>query len=244
MLRKEGRACRNGFGGRLGAAWLFLGMALLLPMGAEGGCYTAHSQPLQGLCTDKYEVKVCAANQDAADLYVLQTHGVIVKANCKKALTILCGGVGGGEPSDDWADVCCRVANQCETDADCGEVQDPASVPMCCDYCMSMYSEACESDEPRNAGFMSVGTLYHAFYGSDVWRMCHNKASSSGTSECAEIGANNTRVPGTPCLGVPLEDASESADAATGSASRNGAASMASLLMLAAVSLLMTAVQQ
>ena len=37
-------------------------------------------------------------------------------------------GVGGGEPNDNWEDVCCRTANQCETDADCGEQSDPEKV--------------------------------------------------------------------------------------------------------------------
>lgn len=51
----------------------------------------AQSTPLQGLCTDTYTIKVCAGNQSQADLYTRESHGVIVKANCKKALTILCG---------------------------------------------------------------------------------------------------------------------------------------------------------
>jgi hypothetical protein len=37
-------------------------------------------------------------------------------------------GVGGGEPNDNWEDVCCLTANQCETDADCGEQTDPEKV--------------------------------------------------------------------------------------------------------------------
>lgn len=36
--------------------------------------------------------------------------------------------VGGGEPNDDWGEVCCTVANQCETDADCGNVIEPEEV--------------------------------------------------------------------------------------------------------------------
>lgn len=36
--------------------------------------------------------------------------------------------VGGGEPNDDWGQVCCTVANQCETDADCGKVIEPEEV--------------------------------------------------------------------------------------------------------------------
>jgi len=228
---------RGGVFGVAGRAVL-VGLVVIGLVGrVEGGCYTAISQPQQGLCTDKYEVKVCAANQEAADLHVAQTHGVIVKANCKKALTILCGGVGGGEPSDDWADVCCRVANQCETDADCGDHRDPTTVPMCCDYCMGMYSEACESDEPVNAGFMSVGTLYHAFYGSDVWKMCHNLASSTGSSSCVEMASNSTRLPGRPCLGAPVEPAGsgeEEDSASSSSAQRVGGTVAHNLLMVAA----------
>jgi len=220
-------------------------LALLMGLvgGAEGGCYTAYSQPQQGLCTDKYEVKVCAANQEAADLHVLETHGVIVKANCKKALTILCGGVGGGEPSDDWADVCCRVANQCETDADCGDHRDPTTVPMCCDYCMETYSESCESNEPVNAGFMSVGTLYHAFYGSDVWKMCHNLVSSSAATACVEMGQNNTRLPGRPCLGAPLDDGSGADETAAESSISAGrvTSSVAVSFLVASAALVLSA---
>lgn len=42
--------------------------------------------------------------------------------------------VGGGEPTDDLEGICCRVADQCETDADCGTWEDPVAVPMCCSY--------------------------------------------------------------------------------------------------------------
>lgn len=68
-------------------------------------------------------------------------------------------GVGGGQPNDKWGDVCCRTANQCETDVDCGVHDDPYKVPLCCKYCMEVYAESCLSVHPVNAGFMSVGNL-------------------------------------------------------------------------------------
>eukprot|EP00286_Rhodomonas_abbreviata_P005601 CAMPEP_0181340430 /NCGR_PEP_ID=MMETSP1101-20121128/29833_1 /TAXON_ID=46948 /ORGANISM="Rhodomonas abbreviata, Strain Caron Lab Isolate" /LENGTH=158 /DNA_ID=CAMNT_0023451561 /DNA_START=160 /DNA_END=633 /DNA_ORIENTATION=- len=133
-------------------------LALLTPSWA--GCFTATRHPDQGMCRDVYRVKVCAANQTAADEYLKETHDVIVKANCKKALSVLCSSVGGGSPTDQYEEVCCKTANQCESDTECGDVTDPQQVGLCCQYCMDLYGNSCETAEPVHAGFMSVGSLY------------------------------------------------------------------------------------
>lgn len=148
------------------------------------------------MCRDLYTVKVCAASQSAADAYLQETHGVIVKANCKKALNVLCSSVGGGSPTDQYEDVCCKVANQCESDADCGDHADPFQVGMCCSYCISMYGLSCETAQPVHAGFISVGSLYQSFYGSDVWAQC--------ATHCVATHNNSAlRLPGRPCLRDP-----------------------------------------
>eukprot|EP00287_Rhodomonas_sp_CCMP768_P002811 CAMPEP_0196732312 /NCGR_PEP_ID=MMETSP1091-20130531/11762_1 /TAXON_ID=302021 /ORGANISM="Rhodomonas sp., Strain CCMP768" /LENGTH=186 /DNA_ID=CAMNT_0042075559 /DNA_START=129 /DNA_END=689 /DNA_ORIENTATION=+ len=148
------------------------------------------------MCKDLYTVKVCAANQSAAEEYLQDTHGVIVKANCKKALSVLCSSVGGGSPTDQFEEVCCKIANQCETDADCGEHTDPYEVKMCCPYCMDMYGLSCETAEPVHAGFMSVGSLYNSFYGTDVWNRCKEFCVETDNGTAA-------RRAGEPCLREP-----------------------------------------
>ena len=77
-----------------------------------------------------------------------------------------------------------------------------AQVPLCCKYCMDVYADSCQSTQPVNSGFMSVGHLYDTFYSGDVRSMCKNSASSSGISQCVGAFDAMQREPGNPCLGV------------------------------------------
>mmetsp|Transcript_110035 Transcript_110035/g.164670 ORF Transcript_110035/g.164670 Transcript_110035/m.164670 type:complete len:207 (+) Transcript_110035:218-838(+) len=162
---------------------------------ASAKCFSSSVSRDQGLCQGTFNVKVCAGNQTAADRYVQENHGVIVRGNCKKALTIVCGDVGGGEPTDDLEGICCRVADQCETDADCGTWEDPVAVPMCCSYCEEMYGKACRSSRPVHSAFASVVALYDAFYISEVKRKCAGTGHHGSSPPCQP-----ERAAGLPCL--------------------------------------------
>jgi len=67
---------------------------------------------------------------------------------------------------------------------------------------MDVYADSCQSTQPVNSGFMSVGHLYDTFYSGDVRSMCKNSASSSGISQCVGAFDAMQRQPGNPCLGV------------------------------------------